>query len=346
MSKHPPHHHPTNPNPNSDPNPNPDPNGTAGAPSTRDVQEQLLVDVVAGDPPVPITVWRTARTSGDHGASIPARLARRLVAAYSRPGEAVVDLTADHALTFASCTGGRRHHRAWFTDVASLIIGPATSSLGDEDTTEPDDELDTDLTTAGADGVELDVSLADWFGDDLTDPHLPPTAPPVVPIPDGVSLAGLTSLVVATWPLDPDAVPNRIRLAWLLTACRELLRPGGCLVLVVAVPAGLAATPEDFSPIAAAAAQVGLGYLQHIVAVAADTSGDGHGDGHGDAFVYHLDDEELLALSKARADNAGEQWTVAHLRVHADLLVFTPVVAGRRRGGSRRAGRSGEATNG
>ncbi|MEV6932768.1 hypothetical protein AB0M46_50905 [Dactylosporangium sp. NPDC051485] len=337
MSKHPPHH-PTNPNAN------PNPDGTAGALGADHVDGQLFVDVVAGDPPVPITVWRTARNSGDHGASIPARLARRLVAAYSRPGEAVVDLTADHALTFASCTGGRRHHRAWFTDVASLIIGPATSSLGDEDTTEPDDEPDTDRTTDldTVDGVELDVSLADWFGDDLTDPHLPPTAPPVVPIPDGVSLAGLTSLVVATWPLDPDAVPNRIRLAWLLTVCRELLRPGGCLVLVVAVPAGLAATPEDFSPIATAAAQVGLGYLQHIVAVAADT------DGHGDAFVYHLDDEELLALSKARADNAGEQWTVAHLRVHADLLVFTPVpgTAGRRRNGSRRGGRNGEASNG
>ncbi|MEV6931400.1 hypothetical protein AB0M46_43850 [Dactylosporangium sp. NPDC051485] len=342
MSKHPPNHQPTHHDPNSDPNLDPD--GTTSAPGADDA-EQLLVDVVAGDPPVPITVWRTARTSGDHGASIPARLARRLVAAYSRPGEAVVDLTADHALTTASTTGGRRHHRAWFTDVASLIIGPATTSnLDDEDTTQADDDLDTDLT---AGGVELDLSLADWFGDDLTDQHLPPTAPPVVPIPDGVSLAGLTSLVVATWPLDPDAVPNRIRLAWLLTACRELLRPGGCLVLIVAVPAGLAATPEDFSPIAAAAGQVGLGYLQHIVAVAADTSGDGHGDGHGDAFVYHLDDEELLALSKARADSAGEQWTVAHLRVHADLLVFTPApgTAGRR-SGSRRTGRSGEASNG
>lgn len=167
MSKHPPHHHPTNPNPDSDPNLD----GTAGA-SGADDAERLVVDVVAGDPPVPITVWRTARTSGDHGASIPARLARRLVAAYSRPGEAVVDLTDDHALTTAGSTGGRRHHRAWFTDVASLIIGPATSSLDDDDRTQADDELDTDLTTA-ADGVELDVSLADWFGDDLTDPHLP-----------------------------------------------------------------------------------------------------------------------------------------------------------------------------
>ncbi|MFC0526615.1 hypothetical protein [Phytohabitans kaempferiae] len=53
----------------------------------------------------------------------------------------------------------------------------------------------------------------------------------------------------------------------------KLLRPGGCLVLVVGVPAGLAATPEDFGPLVAAAS-AGLGYLQHIVAVAARADGD------------------------------------------------------------------------
>jgi hypothetical protein len=317
MSEHPPHH-PSNPNPDPDPEPD-DTAGVTGADGTGGTggADRPFVDLVAGDPPVPITVWRTARTGGDRGASIPARLARRLITAYSRPGEAVVDLTADHALATASLTGGRRHHRAWFTDLASLIIGPATTSPDDEDGGRPDEDADTDRDS---DGAGRDLALADWFGDDLTDQHLPPTGPPVVPIPDDASLAGLTSLVVAMWPLDPDAVPNRVRLAWLLTVGRELLRPGGCLVLVVAVPAGHAATPEDFSPIVTAAAQVGLGYLQHIVAVAADISDDGVGD----VFVYHLEDEELLALSRARADAGGERWTVAHLRVHADLLVFTP----------------------
>jgi hypothetical protein len=85
-----------------------------------------LIDLVAGDPPVPITVWRTARTTTDAGRGVSARLAYRLVAAYSRPGDAVVDLTDDHALTAACTAGRRRHHLAWFTDAASLIIGPAT----------------------------------------------------------------------------------------------------------------------------------------------------------------------------------------------------------------------------
>jgi hypothetical protein len=61
-----------------------------------------------------------------------------------------------------------------------------------------------------------------------------------------------------------------------------------------------------------AAAGVGLGYLQHIVAVAADTDGD--------AFIYHVTDEELLTLAHT---TSGQQWAMVHLRVHADLLVFS-----------------------
>jgi len=60
------------------------------APEISDV-DPTVIDVVAGDPPVPITVWRTARTGTDAGRSINARLAHRLVAAYSRRGDAVVD---------------------------------------------------------------------------------------------------------------------------------------------------------------------------------------------------------------------------------------------------------------
>src|SRR5436190_1364876 len=76
-------------------------------------------DLVPGDPPVPITVWRTP--AGDDQASIPPRLATRLVSAYSRPGEAVVDLTDDQALTRAAADGGRGHHRGWFTDAAAVL---------------------------------------------------------------------------------------------------------------------------------------------------------------------------------------------------------------------------------
>jgi hypothetical protein len=317
MSEHTPQHDNLDPTPTSDP----------GTEASFDIgAEPTQTDLVAGDPPVPLTVWRTARTGADAGRGIGARLAARLVAAYSRPGEAVVDLTDAHALTQACAAGGRRHHPAWFTDASSMIIGPATP-IPPADTTSD--------TTTGEDGDEV-PELDTWFGDDLTDPDLPAASAydPVADLPPGGSLEQATSLVVACWPLDEIDAANRVRLAWLLTACATLLRPGGCLILVVTVPAGDTSGPEDFSPVVGAASGVGLGYLQHIVAVAADISDDG------DAFVYHVTDEELLTLVGATA----AQWQVAHLRVHADLLVFSQThtrTLGRRRVPPRRAGREG-----
>jgi hypothetical protein len=276
-------------------------------PGTAEVDPNLI-DLVPGDPPVPITVWRTARTDTDGDAhAIPARLAARLVAAYSRPGETVVDLTDDHALTAACAIGRRRHHPAWFTEASSLIIGPATPPTTDQAGQAAALGLDED-----GDGGVAPAELAAWFGDDLTDPDLPPAGEPAAVLPPDASLHGAASLVVACWPLHELEAANRVRLAWLLTACAALPRRGGCLILVVGVPAGVTASPEDFSPVVSAAARVGLGYLQHIVAVAADTDGD--------AFVYHVTDEELLTLAHHAG---GGQWTLAHLRVHADLLVFS-----------------------
>ncbi|WP_435585907.1 hypothetical protein [Micromonospora aurantiaca (nom. illeg.)] len=308
MSEHTPQHH----------NPQHDPIVDTGLLAGVD---PTPADLVAGDPPVPLTVWRTARTPGDAGRSIGTRLAGRLIAAYSRPGEAVVDLTTDHALTSACAAGARLHHPAWFTDASSLIIGPATSvPLASGITGDADEE--EDLPEMGA-----------WFGDDLTDPDLHPPADTGAGLPSGGSLQQPTSLVVACWPLDPNAATNRVRLTWLLAACAQLLQPGGCLILVVTVPAGTTAGPEDFSGVVQAAAGVGLGYLQHLVAVTADTDGD--------AFVYHVTDEELLTLTTAMDD----RWRVAHLRVHADLMVFSQAQgqghARRRRGGREGGGRRG-----
>ncbi|RNH98112.1 hypothetical protein EEZ25_27855 [Micromonospora aurantiaca] len=292
--------------------------------------DSTLIDLVAGDPPVPITVWRTARTDAETHTSLPTRLAYRLVAAYSRPGEAVVDLTTDHALAPVCARGGRQHHRAWFTDSSTLVIGPAATG-------QPAATTVTDPLTAPGEAEAGDTQdppeLVDWFGDDLTDPDLPGADTAVVRPPDDGPLDAATSLVVATWPLHEADTTARVRLAWLLAACARLLRPGGCLVLVVGVPAGTQPTPEDFGPLVAAASRAGLGYLQHIVAVEADTDGD--------QFVYHVADKELLTLAHA----SPEQWSVAHLRVHADLMVFTPHPApaaqSRRRrdrdGGERRA---------
>ncbi|BCJ65688.1 hypothetical protein [Polymorphospora rubra] len=288
MSEHTPHPH--------------DPDGIEPA-------DSALIDLVAGDPPVPITVWRTARTGAETHTSLPTRLAYRLVAAYSRPGDAVVDLTTDHALTATCGRGGRRHHRAWFTDSSHLVIEALTPHQPQVTTEHLSGPADLD---ASDENNELDPpELADWFGDDLTDPDRAGTDGTAARPYDDGPVDAATSLVVACWPLHDADTPAQTRLAGLLAACVRLLRPGGCLVLVVG-GTGTPPTPEDFGPLVAAASRAGLGYLQHIVAVAADTDGD--------HFVYHVTDEELLALAHA----SGGQWTVAHWRVHADLLVFTP----------------------
>jgi len=293
-----------------------------GDPASTGADPALLVDLVAGEPPVPITVWRTARSGDDPTTTVPARLAYRLVAAYSRPGEAVIDLTDGHALTAACQRGERRHHKAWFTDAASLIIGPATLPPTAEPDAEVDADLDIDL------GEQEPPDLADWFGDDLTDPALPPTGAPVGELPADGSVRAATSLVVASWPLDRSGdAANRVRLAWLLSACAQLLRPGGCLVLVVGTPVGTRATPEDFRPLVAAASNAGLGYLQHIVAVAAQADGD--------RFTYFATDEELLSLGRTDRQMVAVR---VHVRVHADCFVFaqTQAPAPRRRGGGVR----------
>lgn len=301
------------------------------------------VDLVAGDPPVPITVWRTP--AGDDQAAIPPRLAQRLVAAYSRPGEVVIDLT-DDAVAAAAASGGRRHHRGWFTDAAAVLIGPGTSPA-----TSPTSASQRGgagrpaaATRRRRRGEEADAAeLVTWFGDDLTDPDLPPRRHTLGPVGIGTAgpvLAGVdpmvraTSLVVACWPLHTADARNRLRLRGLLQAAVALLRPAGCLVLAVrqpatpATPAGPdapAGRPEGFGPLVAAARDAGLGYLQHIVAVRADVDGD--------QFVYYATDDELLALARDAA-----RWRVLHLRVHADLLVFTPrqIPAGSRAGGGPR----------
>ena len=271
------------------------------------------IDLVAGDPPVPITVWRTP--AGDGQASVPSRLAERLMSAYSRPGEVVIDLTDDHALGGAAAQGGRRHHPAWFTDASTLIIGPPTPP-----TAHTRDDRPPGRPARRRRRGEVDPpGITAWFGDDLTDPHLPPTgAAPAA----ADTVHGATSLLVTCWPLHAAGARHRTRLRWLLQGGVTLLRPGGCLVLVVRAVADAPASPQDFSPLVDAARDAGLGYLQHIVAVRADADGD--------QFTYYATDEELQALA------ASGQLPVAHLPVHADLLVFTPRPAASGTGGGAR----------
>jgi hypothetical protein len=64
--------------------------------------------VVPGTPPVPITVWRTP--SDEPGPHLGPRLAARLLAAYTRPGDTIYDTTGDPVLRQTATTTGRHYH--------------------------------------------------------------------------------------------------------------------------------------------------------------------------------------------------------------------------------------------
>jgi hypothetical protein len=72
--------------------PAPDPTRPAPTSPPDHVPDAAEVDAVPGDPPVPITVWRTP--TDDSGGLLGQPLAARLVAAYTRRGDTIIDATA------------------------------------------------------------------------------------------------------------------------------------------------------------------------------------------------------------------------------------------------------------
>jgi hypothetical protein len=69
-----------------------------------------VIDVVPGDPPVPITVWRVADPDERDGADgFTGRTAQLLVGLYTDPGDTIVSLHDDPALHGAAGAGARRY---------------------------------------------------------------------------------------------------------------------------------------------------------------------------------------------------------------------------------------------
>lgn len=71
------------------------------------------IDVVPGDPPVPISVWRVAGTGHparlDTGSGLTPPLAALLIGLYTSRGDTVVDLTSDPSIDGAAGAGARRY---------------------------------------------------------------------------------------------------------------------------------------------------------------------------------------------------------------------------------------------
>jgi hypothetical protein len=244
------------------------------------------VDVVPGNPPVPITVWRTP-ASGDP-TPIPDRLAYRLLAAYTTTGDTIIDLTHAASVAATAAAGHRSLVHASFSRTNQLMVTATTPA--------PPTGRGNRL---GATGIDL-MELGDWFGDDLQHPDRPTTSREAQAAKGPVD-AGTCSLLVASWPLHPNATTNTRRLVVLATSAVRVLQPGGCVV-VIAV--GDRPDRGNYTRLIEPATTAGLRYLQHIVAIGADIDGD--------QLTYHASDQDLTESDSGR-----------HRRTHADLLVFT-----------------------
>ncbi len=77
---------------------------------------EAVGDIVAGEPPVPISVWYVPAARASETMSVP--LAERLVANYTHPRTMVIDLTEGEQLARAVTTARRRHVRHRPADLA------------------------------------------------------------------------------------------------------------------------------------------------------------------------------------------------------------------------------------
>ena len=90
-----------------------EPDPATGPPDLSELIAAGAIDVVDGDPPVPITVWRVAGVDHpfrhDPTGGLTPRTAGLLVASYTRLGDTIVSVGGDPALEGAAGGGGRNY---------------------------------------------------------------------------------------------------------------------------------------------------------------------------------------------------------------------------------------------
>ena len=148
------------------------------------------IDVVPGIPPVPITVWRTP--SDEPGPHLGPRLAARLLAAYTSPGEAVYDTTGDPLLRQVANATGRRYHAGGTGRCRSQVqlVALAVTRWP----TDPDRDLDPVLVYGGLRRrLRPGGILAVVLGTDHSNP--PPDAAGLVDVATAAGLSYLQHIV-------------------------------------------------------------------------------------------------------------------------------------------------------
>ncbi|GGJ90062.1 hypothetical protein GCM10010123_19880 [Pilimelia anulata] len=91
-------------------------------PSKNSSRTPDTVDQVAGEPPVPISLWRTARTADDAPDLIGVRLAAAIITSYANVGDTVADHTTSPTIASACAGSGRRHTTDPDPGEAALVV--------------------------------------------------------------------------------------------------------------------------------------------------------------------------------------------------------------------------------
>lgn len=194
-------------------------------------------DVVSGDPPVPITVWRLPRPPA--GISVSAALAHRLTVNYTARGSRVVDLTTDPQV--AGVRSGPRRRRS-----AALVI-----TAWPEQSSKRRDEHRSERSAGDHERPRHERSpeqAAERPGERS---------------PGGRSRVGEQphAQVTEHRPAGEQRERPSEHLSEHLASCSALLRERGCLAVVVTT----ADIPDQLGQVVDAARRCGLTYLQHIV---------------------------------------------------------------------------------
>lgn len=267
--------------------PSPDPRPSDTSPASDAGQ---LGDVVPGDPPVPITLWRLPRPPA--GIILSAALAQRLAANYTTRGARVVDLTTDRTA---------RSRQPAADQLVALVITSwprrGAHAPGCPPHAERSDERTAHSGERSPDGVE----------------HL--SAAERSPLTERSGGAEGEQDAAEHFAEQPERSGERPgeqasggsvaeHLAW----CAGMLAERGCVAVVVTN----VDIPDQLGTVVEAARASGLTYLQHIV-VAHE--------------IAYTDPRTPRARSPRAGQRQRRRSDGVHLRVHTDVLVFASDLA-------------------
>jgi DNA modification methylase len=276
------------------------------------------------DDRVPLAVWPCAQTTAqqqragtylpecrEHPGKMLPDLARRIIRAYSRPGDLVVDPMCGTGTTIVEAAPLHRH--AIGIDLEQRWVDLATRNLDHV----LDEQTRRHATVRAGDARRLAAVLPDVVGQVDLVATSPPYACDVGVINKSAWVTGGDLCDRGTLNYSGDAAnlghargdAYRDAMAAVYAACHTVLRPGGLLVTVTKNMRHRDRLVDLAAATRRLAADAGFGYLQHVIALHV-----GVRDGR---LIPRPSFWQLHHLRRARS--AGRP---VHLVAHEDVLVF------------------------